>query len=79
MTKADGTKFGKTETGTVWLDPQMTSPYAFFQFWLNADDRDVMTYARLYSQADEDQIGAWSPRHSRSLRPGRHSAGWPMN
>ena len=59
VTKADGTKFGKTETGTVWLDPQMTSPYAFFQFWLNADDRDVMTYARLYSQADEDQIGAW--------------------
>ena len=41
MTKADGTKFGKTESGTVWLDPDLTSPYAFFQFWLNTDDRDV--------------------------------------
>ncbi len=41
LVKADGTKFGKTETGTVWLDPALTSPYAFFQFWLAADDRDV--------------------------------------
>jgi tyrosyl-tRNA synthetase len=41
MTKADGTKFGKTASGTVWLDPKMTSPYAFFQFFLNSDDRDV--------------------------------------
>jgi tyrosyl-tRNA synthetase len=44
ITKADGTKFGKTETGTVWLDPAMTSPYAFYQFWLNADDRDIVGY-----------------------------------
>ena len=42
ITKADGTKFGKTESGTVWLDPEMTTPYAFFQFWLNADDADVV-------------------------------------
>lgn len=49
VTKADGTKFGKTETGTVWLDPEMTSPYAFYQFWVNSDDRDVANYARLYS------------------------------
>ena len=41
MMKADGTKFGKTEGGAVWLDPQLTSPYAFYQFWLNTDDRDV--------------------------------------
>ena len=41
MTKADGTKFGKTEGGAVWLDPELTSPYAFYQFWLNTDDRDV--------------------------------------
>ena len=41
VTKADGTKFGKTESGTIWLDAQMTSPYAFYQFWLNTDDRDV--------------------------------------
>lgn len=47
--KADGTKFGKTEAGTIWLDPEMTSPYAFYQFWLNADDRDVPTFLRTYS------------------------------
>ena len=56
VTKADGTKFGKTETGTVWLDPSMTSPYAFFQFWLNADDRDVPTFLRLYSSKDRAEI-----------------------
>ncbi|MFE4669158.1 tyrosine--tRNA ligase [Streptomyces sp. NPDC056716] len=49
MTKADGTKFGKTESGAVWLDPEMTSPYAFYQFWLNVDDRDVSTYLRILS------------------------------
>ncbi|TEX49495.1 MAG: tyrosine--tRNA ligase [Actinomycetales bacterium mxb001] len=58
VTKADGTKFGKTETGTVWLDANMTSPYAFFQFWLNADDRDVPTYLRLYSLRSHAEIEA---------------------
>ncbi|MFM1966494.1 MAG: hypothetical protein RL134_2219 [Actinomycetota bacterium] len=58
VTKSDGTKFGKTETGTVWLDPAMTSPYAFYQFWLNADDRDVPTYLRLYSMRDHAEIEA---------------------
>lgn len=58
VTKADGTKFGKTESGTVWLDPQMTSPYAFFQFWLNADDRDIAGYLRLYSRKDRAEIEA---------------------
>ncbi len=43
ITKADGTKFGKTEGGAIWLDPELTTPYAFYQFWLNADDRDVAT------------------------------------
>lgn len=58
VTKADGTKFGKTESGTVWLDPAMTSPYAFFQFWLNADDRDIPSYLRLYSMRDHAEIEA---------------------
>jgi tyrosyl-tRNA synthetase len=49
MTKADGTKFGKTEGGAIWLDPEMTTPYAFYQFWLNVDDRDVSTYMRILS------------------------------
>ncbi|HSX97168.1 MAG TPA: tyrosine--tRNA ligase [Streptomyces sp.] len=49
MTKADGTKFGKTEGGAVWLDPEMTTPYAFYQFWLNVDDRDISGYMRILS------------------------------
>jgi tyrosyl-tRNA synthetase len=49
ITKADGTKFGKTEAGTVWLDPELTTPYAFYQFWLNADDRDMPRYLRTFS------------------------------
>ena len=49
MVKADGTKFGKTESGTVWLDPELTTPYAFYQFWLNSDDRDVPTLLRTFS------------------------------
>jgi len=56
ITKADGTKFGKTESGTVWLDPAMTSPYAFFQFWLGADDRDVLTYLKTFSFRSHAQI-----------------------
>ena len=49
MAKADGTKFGKTASGTVWLDPKMTSPYAFFQFFLNSDDRDVEQLLKSFS------------------------------
>ncbi|MBT2504320.1 tyrosine--tRNA ligase [Streptomyces sp. ISL-98] len=49
MVKADGTKFGKSESGAVWLDPEMTTPYAFYQFWLNVDDRDISPYMRILS------------------------------
>lgn len=56
ITKADGTKFGKTESGTVWLDSELTSPYAFFQFWLNADDRDVPVLLRTFSFKDRSEI-----------------------
>ncbi|MCD0483279.1 tyrosine--tRNA ligase [Streptacidiphilus sp. ASG 303] len=56
IVKADGTKFGKTETGTVWLDPELTSPYAFYQFWLNADDRDVSTFLRIFSFRSREEI-----------------------
>lgn len=58
ITKADGTKFGKTESGTVWLDPELTSPYAFFQFWLNADDRDIPVLLRTFSFKNKDEIDA---------------------
>ena len=56
VTKADGTKFGKTESGTVWLDAELTSPYAFYQFWFNADDRDVGTYLRVFSLRTHAEI-----------------------
>ncbi|MBB6119390.1 tyrosine--tRNA ligase [Nocardiopsis algeriensis] len=56
LTKADGTKFGKTETGTVWLDPELTSPYAFYQFWFNADDRDVVRYLKVFSFRTREEI-----------------------
>jgi len=58
LTKADGTKFGKTEGGTVWLDPELTTPYAFYQFWLGADDRDVPRYLRMFSFRTRDEIEA---------------------
>lgn len=54
--KADGTKFGKTEGGSVWLDPQRTSPYRFYQFWLNTDDRDVVNYLRYFTFLDRVEI-----------------------
>ena len=56
ITKADGTKFGKTETGTLWLDPELTTPYAFYQFWLNADDRDVANYLRIFTFRSREEI-----------------------
>jgi tyrosyl-tRNA synthetase len=54
--KADGTKFGKSEGGAVWLDPAMTSPYAFYQFWINSDDRDVMQYLRYFSFKSREEL-----------------------
>jgi tyrosyl-tRNA synthetase len=56
ITKADGTKFGKTEGGTVWLDPAMTSPWSFYQFWINADDRDVVGYLKVFSFRSREEI-----------------------
>lgn len=56
MTKADGTKFGKTEGGAVWLDPEMTTPYAFYQFWLNVDDRDISKYLRILSFRSREEL-----------------------
>jgi tyrosyl-tRNA synthetase len=56
ITKADGTKFGKTESGTVWLSPERTSPYRFYQFWLNTDDRDVISYLKFFTWLDDREI-----------------------
>ncbi|KUL40459.1 tyrosine--tRNA ligase [Actinoplanes awajinensis subsp. mycoplanecinus] len=54
--KADGTKFGKTEGGAVWLDAAMTSPYSFYQFWINSDDRDVGKYLRYFSSKTREEL-----------------------
>jgi tyrosyl-tRNA synthetase len=58
ITKADGSKFGKTESGAVWLSPQRTSPYRFYQFWLNADDRDVVRYLKFFTFLPQPEIMA---------------------
>jgi tyrosyl-tRNA synthetase len=58
MTTSSGGKFGKTEAGTIWLDPQRTSPYRFYQFWLNTDDKDVVKYLKLFTWMGREEIGA---------------------
>lgn len=56
ITKADGTKFGKTAGGAIWLDPEKTSPYEFYQFWYNTDDRDVVKFLRYFTFLDQEEI-----------------------
>jgi tyrosyl-tRNA synthetase len=56
LTRADGKKFGKTESGTIWLDPGLTSPYSFFQYWINADDRDISNLLKTFSFKSESEI-----------------------
>ena len=58
ITTAAGTKFGKTEAGTIWLDPELTSPYEFHQFWLNVDDRDAVRYLKFFTFLTREQIAA---------------------
>ena len=61
--KADGTKFGKTEEGNVWLDPERTSPYKFFQFWLNTSDEDAERYIKIFTLLPKDEINALIELH----------------
>lgn len=56
ITKADGTKFGKTEGGNVWLDPKRTSPYKFYQFWLNVSDEDAAKYIKIFTDLTQEEI-----------------------
>ena len=63
LTKADGTKFGKTAGGTIWLDPEMTSPYAFFQYWLNTDDSDVINFLKVFSFISHEEINILEKSH----------------
>lgn len=56
VTKSDGTKFGKTESGTIWLDPEKTTPYEFYQFWINTDDRDVVPFLKYFTFLSQEEI-----------------------
>jgi tyrosyl-tRNA synthetase len=56
LTTSSGTKFGKTESGAVWLDPERTSPYRFYQFWLNTEDKDAISYLKLFTLLDEEAV-----------------------
>ncbi len=57
ITKSDGTKFGKTESGNVWLDPEKTTPYQFYQFWLNVSDEDAAKYIKIFTILSQEEIG----------------------
>ncbi len=63
ITKADGGKFGKTEKGNIWLDPERTSPYAFFQFWLNCSDEDSKRYIRIFTLFNHKEVVAFEKAH----------------
>jgi tyrosyl-tRNA synthetase len=72
VTKADGGKFGKTETGAVWLTADRTSPYAFYQFWLNTADADVVKFLRIFTLMDEAEVGRLAEAHE--TNPGAREA-----
>ena len=64
ITKADGNKFGKTESGNVWLDPKRTSPYHFYQFWLNVSDEDAARYIKIFTSIERDECAALEAEHA---------------
>jgi len=72
ITKSDGMKFGKTEAGTVWLDPARTSVYRFYQFWIQTDDRDVIQYLKYFTFLNEAEIGLLETQHKEN--PGARAA-----
>ena len=72
VTTASGAKFGKSEAGALWLDPTLTSPYRFYQFWINTDDRDVERYLKVFTLLSQDEIEALLKSHHKD--PGRREA-----
>jgi tyrosyl-tRNA synthetase len=72
ITNADGSKFGKTAAGAVWLDPQKTSVYRFYQFWINVDDRDVIRYLKFFTFLPREEISALEQQHA--TNPGARAA-----
>ena len=65
ITKADGKKFGKTESGNIWLDPKRTTPYKFYQFWLNVSDEDAEKYIKIFTSLDKETIDALIEEHKK--------------
>jgi tyrosyl-tRNA synthetase len=72
ITKADGSKFGKTEAGTVWLDANRTSVYRFYQFWIQTDDRDVIPYLKYFTFLSRDEVNGLEKQHTEN--PGQRAA-----
>jgi len=72
VTRSDGGKFGKTESGAIWLSPERTSPYAFYQFWLNTDDGDLLRYLRFFTFFSVEEIAELQAAHEKD--PGARSA-----
>jgi tyrosyl-tRNA synthetase len=66
ITKSDGTKFGKTESGNVWLDPEKTSPYQFYQFWLNVSDEDAAKYIKIFTILGQNEIEEILSEHNKA-------------
>jgi tyrosyl-tRNA synthetase len=64
ITNADGTKFGKTEAGAIWLDPKRTSVYRFYQFWINTDDRDVIRYLKYFTFLSQEEVESLEKQHA---------------
>ena len=64
ITKADGGKFGKTESGNIWLDPRYTSPYKFYQFWLNVSDEDAARYIKIFTSLSQEEVEALTAEHA---------------
>lgn len=68
LTKADGSKFGKSEAGNIWLDPKLTSPYKFYQFWINADDRDLPKFTRYFTLKSREEVEALEKEYADNPR-----------
>ena len=72
VTKSDGTKFGKTASGTIWLDGELTSPYALYQYWMGVDDRDVVSYIKIFTFASREEVAEFEKEVSEN--PGARNA-----
>ena len=77
ITKADGGKFGKTESGNVWLDPRYTSPYKFYQFWLNVSDADAEKYIKIFTELTREEIDALVAEQAQDPGHAHYRNAWP--